>query len=185
MGGLGLPWDRALGRDGRPGREVDGGDGSGAALPPGSGGCAVATGAGEGLGRGQGEHPFPYLKPHFGYRKVRYRGLAKNTERIALLLGFEPADRGSLCHCVRGCGGGHPSGRDGNGGSKPPNARISRPWAPSEAEDRPDQRHSARHRVICRPVQTFLREVVRSSREFEERSDSIPPLRSTQETHRP
>jgi IS5 family transposase len=24
----------------------------------------------------------------FGYHKVRYRGLAKNTERISLLLGF-------------------------------------------------------------------------------------------------
>ena len=38
--------------------------------------------------RAKGEHPFLYLKRHFGYRKVRYRGLAKNTERIALLLGF-------------------------------------------------------------------------------------------------
>ena len=34
------------------------------------------------------EHPFPYVKRHFGYAKVRYRGLAKNTQRIALLLGF-------------------------------------------------------------------------------------------------
>ena len=38
--------------------------------------------------RAKVEHPFLYLKRHFGYRKVRYRGLAKNTERIALLLGF-------------------------------------------------------------------------------------------------
>ena len=29
-----------------------------------------------------------YVKRRFGYRKVRYRGLAKNTQRIALLLGF-------------------------------------------------------------------------------------------------
>ena len=28
------------------------------------------------------------MKRHFGYSKVRYRGLAKNTQRIALLLGF-------------------------------------------------------------------------------------------------
>ena len=33
-------------------------------------------------------HPFLYVKRHFGYAKVRYRGLAKNTQRIALLLGF-------------------------------------------------------------------------------------------------
>ncbi len=36
--------------------------------------------------RAKVEHPFLYVKPHFGYRKVRYRELAKNTERIALLL---------------------------------------------------------------------------------------------------
>ena len=28
------------------------------------------------------------MRLHFGYSKVRYRGLAKNTQRIALLLGF-------------------------------------------------------------------------------------------------
>ena len=33
-------------------------------------------------------HPFGYVKRHFGYAKVRYRGLAKNTQRIAVLLGF-------------------------------------------------------------------------------------------------
>ena len=38
--------------------------------------------------RAKVEHPFLYVKQHFGYRKVRYRGLAKNTQRIALLLGF-------------------------------------------------------------------------------------------------
>ena len=38
--------------------------------------------------RAKVEHPFPYVKRHFGYNKVRYRGLAKNTQRIALLLGF-------------------------------------------------------------------------------------------------
>ena len=34
------------------------------------------------------EHPFLYVKRHFGYAKVRYRGVAKNGQRIALLLGF-------------------------------------------------------------------------------------------------
>ena len=47
--------------------------------------------------RAKAEHPFLYLKRHFGYAKVRYRGLAKNTQRIALLLGFaQSADRGPL-----------------------------------------------------------------------------------------
>ena len=38
--------------------------------------------------RAKVEHPFLHVKRHFGYRKARYRGLAKNTQRIALLLGF-------------------------------------------------------------------------------------------------
>ena len=38
--------------------------------------------------RAKVEHPFLYIKRHFGYAKVRYRGLAKNTQRLALLLGF-------------------------------------------------------------------------------------------------
>ena len=38
--------------------------------------------------RAKVEHPFLYVKRHFGYAKVRYRGLAKNTQRLALLLGF-------------------------------------------------------------------------------------------------
>ena len=38
--------------------------------------------------RARVEHPFLYVKRHFGYAKVRYRGLAKNTQRIAVLLGF-------------------------------------------------------------------------------------------------
>ena len=38
--------------------------------------------------RAKVEHPFLYVKRHFGYAKVRYRGLAQNTQRIALLLGF-------------------------------------------------------------------------------------------------
>ena len=38
--------------------------------------------------RAKVEHPFLYVKRHFGYAKVRYRGLAKNTQRIAILLGL-------------------------------------------------------------------------------------------------
>ena len=38
--------------------------------------------------RAKVEHPFRYVKRVFGYAKVRYRGLHKNTQRIALLLGF-------------------------------------------------------------------------------------------------
>ena len=34
------------------------------------------------------EHPFLYVKRRFGYAKVRYRGLAKNAQRLALLLGL-------------------------------------------------------------------------------------------------
>ena len=34
------------------------------------------------------EHPFLHVKPHFGYAKVRYLELAKNTQGIAMLLGF-------------------------------------------------------------------------------------------------
>jgi transposase, IS5 family len=38
--------------------------------------------------RAKVEHPFYYVKRMFGYSKVRYRGLEKNTQRISLLLGF-------------------------------------------------------------------------------------------------
>lgn len=38
--------------------------------------------------RAKVEHPFRYIKCVFGYRKVRYRGLAKNHQRLCLLLGF-------------------------------------------------------------------------------------------------
>ena len=38
--------------------------------------------------RAKVEHLFLYVKRHFGYSKVRYRGLAKNSQRIAMLLGF-------------------------------------------------------------------------------------------------
>ena len=38
--------------------------------------------------RAKVEHPFLYLKQRFGYRRARYRGLAKNHQRLALLLGL-------------------------------------------------------------------------------------------------
>lgn len=38
--------------------------------------------------RAKVEHPFRYIKLLFGYSKVRYRGLAKNTNRLHLLAGF-------------------------------------------------------------------------------------------------
>ena len=64
------------------------------ALKPGRRRRLDKAGAQEAVERGKAsvrakvEHPFLYLKRHFGYAKVRYRGLAKNTQRIALLLGF-------------------------------------------------------------------------------------------------
>ena len=38
--------------------------------------------------RARAEHPFFHVKRMFGYGKVRCRGLCKNTQRIALPLGF-------------------------------------------------------------------------------------------------
>ncbi|WP_444940271.1 transposase [Microbulbifer sp. EKSA008] len=37
--------------------------------------------------RAKVEHPFRYIKLVFGYDKVRYRGLVKNTERLCSLAG--------------------------------------------------------------------------------------------------
>ena len=38
--------------------------------------------------RSKVERPFLKVKRVFGYAKVRYLGLAKNTQRLALLLGL-------------------------------------------------------------------------------------------------
>ena len=38
------------------------------------------------------EHPCLDVKGRFGYAKVRCRGLAKNRERVALLLAFQPKE---------------------------------------------------------------------------------------------
>jgi len=35
--------------------------------------------------RAKVEHPFRLVKQQFGYTKVRYRGLAKNTARLTML----------------------------------------------------------------------------------------------------
>ncbi len=47
--------------------------------------------------RAKVEHPFLYIKRHFGYGKVRYRGLAKNTQRLMTLLGFANLMRSEQC----------------------------------------------------------------------------------------
>ena len=38
--------------------------------------------------RAKVEHPFRTIKQQFGYGKVRYRGLAKNTNRLYVLSAF-------------------------------------------------------------------------------------------------
>jgi hypothetical protein len=38
--------------------------------------------------RAKVEHAFSMIKQRFGYSKVRYRGLAKNTNRLYMLAGF-------------------------------------------------------------------------------------------------
>ena len=55
-------------------------------LEPGS--LAALAGQVKASVRAKWEHPFWDVKGRFDYAKVRYRGLAKNTERVALLLGL-------------------------------------------------------------------------------------------------
>ena len=55
-------------------------------LPPGS--AAARAEQRKASIRAKVEHPFLYVKRHFGYRQVRYRGLAKNRTRLCLLFGF-------------------------------------------------------------------------------------------------
>ena len=47
--------------------------------------------------RAKVEHPFLYIKRIFGYSKTRYRGLAKNHNRLALMRGFVNLLRAGLC----------------------------------------------------------------------------------------
>ena len=69
-----MEWQVAM----RPGRRRQ--------LEPGSGEALVEKR--KASVRAKAEHPFLYVKRHFGYAKVRYRGLAKNTQRLMLLLGL-------------------------------------------------------------------------------------------------
>ena len=55
-------------------------------LEPGSAG-AIAEKAKSSI-RAKVEHPFWDVKGIFGYAKVRYRGLAKNADRLAVLVGL-------------------------------------------------------------------------------------------------
>ena len=61
----------------------------------------------------------------------------------------------STLHVKRHFGYRFPAGR--KRGAQPQNARCSHLRAPLEAGNRPSRHHSARHRPICRPVQTFPR----------------------------
>ena len=72
--GLEVEWRVAM----RPGRRRK--------LEPGS--EEALTEKGKASVRAKVEHPFLKLKRLFSYGKVRYRGLAKNTERLALLFGL-------------------------------------------------------------------------------------------------
>ena len=47
--------------------------------------------------RAKGEHVFFYVNQMLGYRKVRYRSLGKNENRLALLLGFAHLLRAESC----------------------------------------------------------------------------------------
>ena len=73
-GGLDVEWRVAM----RPGRRRQ--------LEPGS--EAAVEERRKASIRAKVEHPFLWVKRRFGYAKVRYRGLAKNTQRLALLLGL-------------------------------------------------------------------------------------------------
>ena len=50
--------------------------------------------------RAKVEHNFWDVKGVFGYAKARYRGLAKNTERLALLLGLSNLKRAGVSLAV-------------------------------------------------------------------------------------
>ena len=53
--------------------------------------------------RAKVEHPFLYVKRHFGYATVRYRGLAKNRKPALPVVWLgEPVARGALSDGVSG-----------------------------------------------------------------------------------
>ena len=71
---MGVEWQVAL----KPGQRRK--------LEPGS--LAALTEKAKASIRAKVKHPFLNVKKLFDYAEVRYRGLAKNTERLALLLGL-------------------------------------------------------------------------------------------------
>ena len=77
--------------------------------------------------RAKVEHPFLYVKRYFGYAKVRYRGLSKNTQRLALLLG--PVGPGQLDdrRAPPGSVTGHSASKSGLGATTRPRRAASRP----------------------------------------------------------
>ena len=82
--------------------------------------------------RAKVEHPFLDVKQLFGYAKVRYRGLAKNTERLALLLGLSNLRRDQTLWLLtqgvlRPIGPDHPEGRDLAGSQGPETGQIRGP----------------------------------------------------------
>ena len=84
---------------------VAGGDAARPAPETGAGKPWGVGGEGQGVSvRAKVEHPFLYVKRHFGYSKVRYRGLAKNTQRLMALLGLTELDRqpSAAWRCDRG-----------------------------------------------------------------------------------
>ena len=83
---LGVEWRVAM----RPGQRRK--------LEPGSPGELVEKG--KASVRTKVEHPFLYVKRHFGYSKVRYRGLAKNTQRLMALLGLTNLMTAERCLAV-------------------------------------------------------------------------------------
>ena len=83
---LGVEWWVAM----RPGQRRK--------LEPGSPGELVEKG--KASVRAKVEHPFLYVKRHFGYSKVRYRGLAKNTQRLMALLGLTNLMTAERCLAV-------------------------------------------------------------------------------------
>ena len=83
---LGVEWRVAM----RPGQRRK--------LEPGSPGELVEKG--KASVRAKVEHPFLYVKRHFGYSKVRYRGLAKNTQRLMALLGLTNLMTAERCLAV-------------------------------------------------------------------------------------
>ena len=83
---LGVEWRVAM----RPGQRRK--------LEPGSPGELAEKG--KASVRAKVEHPFLYVKRHFGYSKVRYRGLAKNTQRLMALLGLTNLMTAERCLAV-------------------------------------------------------------------------------------